>query len=301
MRLRDRVGRVLRAFGGAFNGMVYDRMAATDQELARIGESLERIANQNQASARLQSARRGQSSAWSDRRPVPPNGREELPVFARLVEAGFLPSVIYDIGAADGRWSAEVAEIFPDARFHLFEPLADFLPAYRSSLDTELGRHPNFTLHPVALGAERGQVRMCIKSDGYSSTILDVGDHPEFQVRHEVTQWCLDDFVEQHGLALPDFIKLDTQASEVLILSQAARCLDHASFVFAETWFDHGYGPGTPLITELSALLHRHEYQLVELGHMFYDENHRLYGCDAFYLKRSLLYEIAPMLPPDSW
>jgi hypothetical protein len=41
-----------------------------------------------------------------------------------LREAGVRPPVIFDIGAANGMWSAPIDQIFPEAAFHLFEPLA---------------------------------------------------------------------------------------------------------------------------------------------------------------------------------
>src|SRR5262249_15773135 len=99
----------------------------------------------------------------------------------------------------------------------------------------------------------------------------------------------------------PDLIKLDTQGSEHAILSRAPRCLGHAGLVFAETWFERGYGPQTPLITELRELLNAHDYELAELGHRFYDCNHRLYGCDAFFVKRFFLKQIGPAMPASEW
>jgi hypothetical protein len=48
-------------------------------------------------------------------------------------------------------------------------------------------------------------------------------------------------------------------------------------------------------------MLDEHDYELAELGHRFYDDTHRLYGCDAFFLKRSLLRRIASRLPQTHW
>jgi len=230
-----------------------------------------------------------------------PWASDDVRVFSRLAGIGFSPTVIFDVGAAEGSWSELLSPVFPNASFHLFEPLADFMPFYQAGLKTRLERHAKFTLHPVALGDQNGPVRMSIHPDGYSSTVFDMSGHPHYPGLHNVEMRRLDEFVERHQLPLPDLIKIDTQAAEMLVLSYARQCLDHASVVFAEAWFDRGYGPGTPLITELSAFLDTHGYQLVELGHLFYDQNHRLYGCDAFYLKRSLLTQYAPLLPATPW
>jgi len=228
-------------------------------------------------------------------------GSHEIRVFSLLANAGFAPRTIYDIGAANGTWSALISEVFPAASFHMFEPLASVIPAFERDLQARLRTHPTFTLHPIALGAESKTVRMWLHADGYSSTTLDMGSSPDYQGRCKVRQHRLDEYVEQAQLPLPDILKLDTQGSERAILSQASACLAHASLVFAETWLCRGYGPETPLLTELMELLGEGGYELVEFGYRFYDKCHRLYGCDAFFLKRALAARIAPVMPAGSW
>ncbi|MGA2771778.1 MAG: FkbM family methyltransferase [Bryobacteraceae bacterium] len=226
----------------------------------------------------------------------------EIRVFTLLAKAGFAPATIFDIGAANGAWSALIGNnVFPDATFHMFEPLAKLNEGFEKGLRFQMQYHPKFVLHEVALGAECKHVTMCIHPDGFSSTTLDMGEHPDYQTRQSVPQYTLDQYVADHGLPLPDLIKLDTQGAEWAILSHAERCLEQAALVFAETWFCRGYGPQTPLITELGDLLDRHEFQLAELGYQFYDGNHRLYGCDAFFLKRCFLERVAPAMPSGPW
>jgi FkbM family methyltransferase len=226
----------------------------------------------------------------------------EIRVFTLLAKTGFAPATIFDIGAANGSWSALIANsVFPDAVFQMFEPLAKLNEGFEKSLRFQMQYHPKFVLHEVALGAECKDVTMRVHPDGYGSTTLEMGDDPDYQTRLTVPQHTLDQYVHDHELPLPDLIKLDTQGAEWAILSQAERCLKQAAVVFAETWFCRGYGPQTPLITELRDLLDRNEFELADLGHQFYDGNHRLYGCDAFFLKRSFLERVAPAMPPGPW
>jgi FkbM family methyltransferase len=225
----------------------------------------------------------------------------ECRVFSLLSKAGFVPQTIFDIGAANGTWSTFVSAVFPDAQFEMFEPLAGLIPAYQKDLQWQLQNHPKFSLHAVALGAKNGPVSMSVDPDGYGSTLLDIGAHPDYQRKCEVTQYTLDDYVKEFALSLPDLIKLDTQGSERAILAHGKQCVEHARVVFAETWFVRGYGPETPLITELHELLGACDYELAELGNRFYDQDHRLYSCDAFFLKRSLLSELRPLMPAGPW
>ncbi len=225
----------------------------------------------------------------------------ECRIFASLASAGFAPDVIFDVGAANGTWSMLVSEVFPDAAYQLFEPLATFVPLFQENLRGQLAAHPKFRLHAIALGAENGDVTMRVHADGYSSTILDMGAHPEYQQRHTVPQYRLDDYVRKFDLRVPDVIKLDVQGAEMAILKHAPQCLAHAQLVFAETWFERGYGPDTPLVTELRDFLETHGFVLAELGHRFYDQDHRLYGCDAFFLKRPFLEGLRGSLPAGPW
>lgn len=223
--------------------------------------------------------------------------RDEVRVFTKLKNAGIIPKTVFDIGAARGAWSALLSGVFPEATYHMFEPLASFSQEYAASLKWQMERHPEFHLHNVALGARTGKIAMRVHADMYSSTILDLGPNPDYETRHEVMQFQLDQFVAQESLPLPDIIKIDTQGAEYAILSQAKKCLAHASVVFAETWLMRGYGPETPLLTELRDFLNTHDFDLVELGGRFYDASHVLYGCDAFFVKRNTLQAVNPSMP----
>jgi FkbM family methyltransferase len=289
MNLRGGVKQLLRNCGHAFVSTVHDRLNDVDRQLGQITSQLGDV---KAAVRHLKGAVAGASEDFA---------AHETRVFTRLARAGFAPATIFDIGAAKGAWSASISNVFPDATFHLFEPLAKLNEGYENSLQLEMRGHPKFALHEVALGAECKSVTMYVHADGYSSTTLDVGGHPEYQTRQSVPQHTLDQYVSDHALPLPDLIKLDTQGAEASILSRAERCLKQAELVFAETWFDRGYGPQTPLITELRDLLDRHNFELAELGYRFYDGNHRLYGCDAFFLKRSLLEKVALAMPSGPW
>jgi FkbM family methyltransferase len=226
----------------------------------------------------------------------------EIRVFTLLAGAGFAPATIYDIGASNGTWSALISSVFPDAAFHMFEPLAELNESFAKSLRVYMGNHPRFALHDVALGAECKQVTMRTHPDGFSSTTLDVVAHPEHYACLSVPQYTLDQYVGDHNLPRPDLIKLDTQGAELAILNQGELCLSQAALVLAETWLDRTeYGPQTPLITELKDFLERHEFVLAELGCRFYNERHQFYCCDAFFLKRAFLEMVAPAMPPGPW
>jgi FkbM family methyltransferase len=208
---------------------------------------------------------------------------------ARLKAAGYDPRVIYDAGASTGIWSEVAAGVFPEAKLHLFEPLAEL---YAGDLQSRMRRLPNLTLHPVALGEFNGTAPMFVARDTYGSSLNDRGEIPEVKEAKPVPVHRLDDYAAEKGLPRPQVIKIDCQGAEALIFSGAQQALESAEVLLLETWFKRGYGPKTPLICEIIEFLRPRKFSLVDLGEHFYDQDHRLYSVDTFFLAESLLARV---------
>lgn len=207
-------------------------------------------------------------------------------ILGTVRNAGFEAGTVYDIGASNAFWSVRICdEVFPGAAFHLFEPLAETQASYSELLRSNLGGHPQFRLHPVALGDREGTVEFWTDSDGFSSTALNVQGVPGF-ARQNVRMVRLDDYVKREGLPLPDVIKIDVQGYEDRILRHGVRCMEHATVIQLEAWFYRGYGPRTPLLSEMIELLDSHGFDLAEIGDRCYVEARKLIHVDAFFLKR---------------
>jgi FkbM family methyltransferase len=206
-----------------------------------------------------------------------------------LLQQGYRPSVVYDIGASNGVWSDTIALTLPGAEYHLFEPLAGAVAFYRLDLQQRLARRPQFHLHPVALSDHRGTAEMFATHDGYGSSMLDRGKIPEVKELVRVPLYTLDEFVQENRLPKPDIMKLDVQGAERLILSGGRQTLQNADVVFLETWLKRGYGPDTPLLTEMIEFLQPAGLSLVDLGEQFRDERGRVYSVDAVFFSERLI------------
>ncbi len=216
----------------------------------------------------------------------------ERRVLQNLVERGFQPRVVYDIGASTGIWSEVIARVLPDAQYHLFEPLASVAEMYKRDLPGRLAQLPNSTLHPVALGDSNGKAVCYLAHDPFASSLNDRGDIPEVKGRIEVDKYRLDDYQVSANLPLPDVIKIDCQGAEDVIIQGGERTVWNAQVLFLETWFKRGYGQATPLLGEIIDLLKPLGFSLVEIGERFYDDKHRLYSVDAFFFAESLMERI---------
>ena len=219
----------------------------------------------------------------------------ETKMLQHLKGRGYVCPVIYDIGASNGVWSDTIALTYPEAEYHLFEPLARAVPFYEEDLRERLQRHPNFHLHAVALADKNGTTEVHATHDGYGSSILDRGQIIEVKHRVEVPMRCLDEFVLEQKLPQPAVMKLDVQGAERMILTGGRQTMRNADILFLETWLTRGYGEATPLLTEMIEFLAPAGFNLIELGEQFRAANGRVYSVDAVFfsdrLDRSYLPE----------
>src|SRR5688572_27241204 len=140
--------------------------------------------------------------------------------WSRFVAEVFVPKVFYDIGANDpfsveGQQSV-LKRLMPDTRFFLFEAMAKHEPALARSKE-------QYAI--VLLGEADGVEKTFYESKSFA---LGTGDSyylertatyaPEARVATRHVTRRLDSVVEERGWPLPDFIKLDTQGSEIDIL-----------------------------------------------------------------------------------
>jgi FkbM family methyltransferase len=182
-----------------------------------------------------------------------------------LKSSDHLFQVFYDVGANIGVWSKEVQKIFPEARFEMFEPLAGRNP--ETDQKTVYKSIPNSSLHPVALSDVNGTIELKVLDRlGVGSSILVLESDRKKDINIITCDtWKLDDYVCAQNLPQPDFIKLDTQASELRILKASTETLKRTKFLLVETWARRSYGPDTPLFHELSSWLYDQGFILYDI------------------------------------
>lgn len=225
----------------------------------------------------------------------------DVQLLTLLKNHNFNFKTVYDVGASNGTWSLRAGSVFPDAVFHLFDPLLGVQESYAARLKRVLEARPEFSLHRVALGdlyCPNGN--FFVTEDGFGSTILNVDSTPGF-MRCSVAIHPLDNYVADHRLPPPDLIKMDVQAGEIRILRGATQCLQQASALLLETWLYREYGPETPLLGDVIAYVSKFGFDLVEIGDRYYDETHKLTSIDALFLKRDALSERKGTLPLGDW
>jgi FkbM family methyltransferase len=184
---------------------------------------------------------------------------------SRLKENGTELNVFFDVGANIGLWSCEAQKVYPKANFQCFEPLVGKYPEVDSSL--RFSELHNYNLHSVALSDYSGTSKIKVLGNrgvGSSILILD-SDYRKDTKFIDIDVFTMDYYVNKNNLPFPDFIKLDTQASEIKVLKGAVAMLHHAKYLLCETWMRRVYGPETPLFHELAEFLYAHDYVMFEI------------------------------------
>ena len=168
-------------------------------------------------------------------------GRQDE-VFADFRARGFSPSLIFDVGAADGTWTDAVQPIFPQARFVLVEP-------------RRTAREPTVR---AAIGSREGTATLTDWDTGSTLLPVDPAQGPQHQVR--VT--TLDRLAEEHGM--PDFVKLDVEGFELEALRGAGSLFGRTRlFVIEASMYRFS---GRPLLHEVVAFMAERDYFVYDIA-----------------------------------
>lgn len=134
---------------------------------------------------------------------------------------------VYDVGACVGRWTQMMKQgVLFDADFFMFEGNT----AYKDMLIQQ-----NHFVHiGVLSNPGREYVNFYNGGDTGDSYYKETTDH--YDNRQSINLPCrtLDSVIEEHNLPLPQFLKIDTQGSELDILAGAEKVIQHTDLVYLE-------------------------------------------------------------------
>lgn len=207
-------------------------------------------------------------------------------VLALAHSLGYRPATIFDVGASNGWWSRHAARIYPSAAFHLFEPLADAVPEYERGLSQATREIETCVLHSHALGSTRTTLEIDVFEDPSGSSLVRLPGSARRRI--PVTVQTIDDLVRSGAAPIPSLLKLDVQGFEAHVLQGAARSLPQVDMVFVEAWLYRGYGPETPLLTELIPWLATFGFSLFDFGDEWRAESGELGTVNAAFVHRRL-------------
>lgn len=126
--------------------------------------------------------------------------------------------VVFDVGA---RTSLDYLTIFPNAEYHLFEPH----PPFHEWLQQECKDKPNIRVNPYALGNIDGTLKYDLLSQSFmkgTGELLPV----------KTLNW----YIKQNNIKRIDFLKIDTEKWDYLVLQGGTKAIGMARYIQYETW-----------------------------------------------------------------
>lgn len=189
---------------------------------------------------------------------------------------GFHPKHIDDVGANQGAWTAAVRDIWPAAQFIMVEPNDE----HRQSLESVVARrHRHQEIHDqVVTGIVLGNVSKTVTynvnaldKSGTGNTIFVEAAAPAGRFKPVSKQMLtLDEMHAQHQLSLPQFLKLDTQGAELLVLQGATHALATSIEVVLLEAAVMNWNDGAPLWFEVHAAMEARGFQLYDVVELHY-------------------------------
>jgi FkbM family methyltransferase len=205
-------------------------------------------------------------------------------IFRRLTKLGYRPEVIFDVGASNSGWSYYMNQVVVAGEFYLFEPLVDHIPDYQGLMAEMLQAYPSFHLHKYALGDRDGTITVNVFANPASSTTLPMPKGDTSTRGVEVPILKLDSAMVQFNLPQPQVIKIDTQGNELSILRGATQTLAKVDVLFLECWLHRGYGPQTPLLTEIAQWLLPFNFRLWDVSEPYRNGDDVLTSLDCIFV-----------------
>ncbi len=152
----------------------------------------------------------------------------KIDILEALKAQGFSPRTVLDVGAHVGSFAQQFLNVFPDCVPTLIEPN----PFCQKAL-AEIG----FELYGVAASREAGRAELYLTKEWLQSTgssLYRENTHffrDDVVVKHEVDKVRLDDLFQGRRF---DFVKIDTQGSELDVLRGGQTVLSQADYILVE-------------------------------------------------------------------
>ena len=201
----------------------------------------------------------------------------------------FVPRVFYDIGANDPFFFEGQQVVFkpimPTTQFYLFEAMKKHEPALIRSGEP-------YAL--VLLGETDGAAKTFYESKHYAPGTGDsyykertAAYDPDALIATTHVTRRLDSVTAERNWPLPDFIKLDTQGSELDILRGAAKCLAATRGLQIECNV-RNYNEGGVLLPEVISFAAAAGFRLYDIAQFHFNARLQLLQIDALFVRAEL-------------
>jgi FkbM family methyltransferase len=188
---------------------------------------------------------------------------------------------IVDIGAAEGAWSLSAKEIWPNAKYVLFEPLYE----RNTVLENLSKKNPEFYFVPKAAGSEKSEISFYVSNDLDGSGVTQDANLSDNVRTVEVTS--VDIEVNTLKLNGPYIVKLDTHGFEVPIIEGCSQILDQVAMFIIEC-YGFQIAKNSLLFWQMCQYMEDKGFRLVDIVDICHrPSDQTFWQCDAFFIPKT--------------
>lgn len=183
------------------------------------------------------------------------------------------PKVVFDIGSNNGSWTREMKYHLRNSNFYTFE-------ANKKHGRTS-GNHYN-----VLLSSDEREIEFYSIAGTGDSYYRENTKHYQSVKPTKMPSRRLDIIIEQDNLTPPDFIKLDTQGSELDILEGLGEYIKDVKCILTEVSF-FNYNQGSPKINDYIEFFQENGFYPVSVEQVHKCDN-IVVQLDLFFLRKDI-------------
>jgi len=206
-----------------------------------------------------------------------------------LANLGFSPRTILDIGAYQGEWTKMAHQIFPLAKIFMIEATPD-----NESLLRNVSEASGLSM---ALLGDKSKKSVIFYLADPKETSISTGNSiyiektQYFNNRHfiRLPMITLDFLVEKRKLKNVDFIKIDTQGSELNILKGGKKTVSKAEFILLETQ-NLEYNDKAPFTEDVVIAMKSYGFRLFDILETHYLSSGELFQVDLLFAKKDSMF-----------
>lgn len=189
----------------------------------------------------------------------------ELDLMQQFIHSG---DIVFDVGANIGEWSAHVLQLNRSVHLYAFEPL----PNVFSNLQQRLLHYPNAQGFNLALSESTGRRNFCYYDETYEFSALS-----SFYVREvlkadhlppkiiEVEQDTLSHFCLDHHIEKIDFLKIDAEGAEWIILKGAHSLIEQHKIKAIQFEYGGCYIDAKTTLEDIFHFLSQHDFLIFRI------------------------------------
>lgn len=198
--------------------------------------------------------------------------------------------VIIEAGAFDGKDTLRLAEKWPNATIHAFEPV----PAIFEQLKKNTEHIKNIHRYSIALSSQTGTATFYVAEKPHKPGKINQAGalhKPKERLKHSPIEFprtikvqtiTLDDWAMQNNIDHVDMLWLDLQGYELPVMQAAPKILNTVNVIFTEVAFIEAY-EGQPQYKDVKNWLENNDFTMI--GKDFEDPPQWFFG-NALFVKK---------------